>query len=180
MNAARLRRSQKESPPPSPPRSCEKIQAAGNWGSWECPGEGKFPAAKTGAYFSVARSVSNSPKPKDPLFGFIRVSASADVALRKTGQCFTALYLPPGFDGRKFPLPRATKEAFAPGSFFSQLPPSRKRVRVRGTRMNTETHGAGIKQIGDIKKSEIRISKSETNSKFKSSKAANRERIFEF
>jgi hypothetical protein len=31
--------------------------------------------------------------------------------------------LPPGFDGRKFSLPRTTKEAFASlGSFFSQLP----------------------------------------------------------
>ena len=47
----------------------------------------------------------------------------ADVALRKPGQCFTAMYLPPGFDGRKFPLPRTTKEAFASlHSIFSQLP----------------------------------------------------------
>jgi hypothetical protein len=47
----------------------------------------------------------------------------ADVALRKPGQRFTGLYLPPGFDGRKFPLSRATKEAFAPlRSIFSQVP----------------------------------------------------------
>jgi hypothetical protein len=46
-----------------------------------------------------------------------------DVALRKPGQRFTAMYLPPGFDARKFPLPRATKEAFASlRLFFSQLP----------------------------------------------------------
>jgi hypothetical protein len=32
------------------------------------------------------------------------------------------MYLPPGFDGREFPLPRATIEAFASlRSIFSQL-----------------------------------------------------------
>jgi hypothetical protein len=46
-----------------------------------------------------------------------------DVALRKPGQCFTTMYLPPGFDGRKFPLPRTTGEAFASlRSTFTQLP----------------------------------------------------------
>ncbi|KPK89036.1 MAG: hypothetical protein AMJ94_13315 [Deltaproteobacteria bacterium SM23_61] len=45
----------------------------------------------------------------------------AHVALRKSGHCFTAMCLPPGFDSRKFPLPRATKEAFAspPFDFFT-------------------------------------------------------------
>jgi hypothetical protein len=39
------------------------------------------------------------------------------------------MYLPPGFDGRKFPLPRATKEAFASlCSIFSQLPFAKGRL----------------------------------------------------
>jgi hypothetical protein len=47
----------------------------------------------------------------------------ADVSLRKPGQCFRAKVLPPGFDGRKFPLPRTTKEAFASlRPISSQLP----------------------------------------------------------
>jgi hypothetical protein len=58
----------------------------------------------------------------------------AHIALRKPAQCFKALYLPPGFDGRKFPLPRATKEAFASlRSIFSHLPfkkMSQGRIRV--------------------------------------------------
>jgi hypothetical protein len=42
---------------------------------------------------------------------------------RKPGQCFTAMYPPPGLDGRKIPLPRTTKEAFAPlRCIFSELP----------------------------------------------------------
>jgi hypothetical protein len=42
------------------------------------------------------------------------------------------MYLPPGFDGRKFPLPRTTEEAFAsPRSIFSQLA-----FKKRGAREN--------------------------------------------
>jgi hypothetical protein len=51
--------------PSQPPGSFENIQAPRNGGAWGCPGKGKFPAAKTGAYFSVARSVWNPRKPKD-------------------------------------------------------------------------------------------------------------------
>jgi hypothetical protein len=54
----------------------------------------------------------------------------ADVALRKPGKCFRAMYLPPGFDGRKFPLPQATKEAFAPPvQFFHSFPGEGRNLR---------------------------------------------------
>jgi hypothetical protein len=36
------------------------------------------------------------------------------------------MYLPPGFDARKFPHPRATKEAFASLRLFFSQPPFAK------------------------------------------------------
>jgi hypothetical protein len=51
------------------------------------------------------------------------ISQVAGVALRKPGKRFTAMDFPPGFGAMNFPLPRATKEAFAsPHPIFSQLP----------------------------------------------------------
>jgi len=45
----------------------------------------------------------------------------ADVAQRKSGKCFTGLYLPPGFGGVYLPLPRAMRVDFLslPLNFFA-------------------------------------------------------------
>jgi len=54
----------KHPPQPNPPRSGEKIQAAGKWGVRVCPGKGQIHAAKTGAGFFVAVVVFNPMKAK--------------------------------------------------------------------------------------------------------------------
>ena len=117
-------RNQKKSPPPSPPRSCEKIQAAGNWGAWGCPGKGKIPAVKTGVFFSVARSVFNPRKPYGSLVciykSFRKLPASLCGSPGSASRpCISRRVLAAGI----FPFPGQRKRLLLlPHNFFTASP----------------------------------------------------------
>jgi hypothetical protein len=88
------------------------------------PGQGKISCRQNRRLSSHGPlGIEPTEAPRILCLDILEFPQVADVALRKPWECFTAMYLPPGFDGRKFPLPRTTKEAFASlRSISSQLP----------------------------------------------------------
>jgi hypothetical protein len=88
------------------------------------PGEGANSRRQNRRWFLRGLLEIYTPEAETIIRSYLsKFSQVAGAALRKSGEFFPAMHLPPGFGAVNFPLPRATKEAFSClHSIFSQLP----------------------------------------------------------
>ena len=124
----------KTSPPPSPPRSCKKIQGTGEWKEVPCPGDGKNLLAKRGTDFFLVRGVLNHALRDRRANGnhILITRASSNLPMFLGGIQVNPFYLtnvPPILASKFFPPP-GQQDKLLPSrfEFLHSLPPPRGKV----------------------------------------------------
>jgi len=98
--------------PLDPPEPVKKFKQREIGGSG-MPGGGANSRRQNRRWFLRGRRGIYPPEAEARIsFFLLEYGQIAGVARRKSGKCFTGIYLPPGFGGVNFPLRRATRKAF--------------------------------------------------------------------